>query len=977
MNIEAGTEIGNYRIMSKIGSGGMGEVFLAEDIRLDRKAAVKFLNEELGKDADKLGRFIQEAKAASALNHPNIITVYEIGNSDGHQFIATEFIDGITLRQVLETKPITLLRALDLTLQIADALGAAHDAGIIHRDIKPENVMIRTDGRVKVLDFGLAKLSPDSAQSTEVTIPHLVTRSGVIVGTIAYMSPEQAKGRKLDTRSDIFSLGILMFEIFTGRRPFAGETHLELVSSILKDEPPLLRSIEPEMPEQLERIVSKTLRKDREHRYQDVRDLQIDIEDLRDEIKFDERSTNSHRTVTVAPKQDTHPSNIRSYIRSAFNTNITETRRFTLLHAIIFMAIACSLVAAVWYFRPKTVTTEPTPFKVTEVASWLSAPGEIGATANFSPDGKLLAFASTRSGTKDIWVTQATSTEAIQITRDGFLNTYPIWSPAGDEIAYLSLRPNPAGGNSAGLWRVSALGGGVPKSVANLPNAGAELVHWGKSGRLYYTLNNEVFALEMPNGNAQRISALPDASILIGISPDEKTIAYLTRADKRWSAHTADLDGTNALEIASGVGEVQRGGALVPEAKRLFFSVINDGASQIMSLDVAARQSRVLASPETSSNVIAAAPDGKTLLLSSAREEGNLWRVDLESANKIAIARDLNVKLWPSVSPDNSKIVYQSVKNLNSGDKLFKGAVASKTLAGGENERPTSLADQGFLPQWSPNGSAIAFLKQNGNTVNLFAVNPNGGGERQLTQAGVEWAGYSTSPYNLTQSAAYSWSPDGARIAFIANRSGQFGVWVVNVSDGAEVLLTASPDGSFFYCPIFSPDGRQLAFSFRRKEKDSEGRLVRGLMSIDLATNEVKLIVETTKIIRLVGWGADSTALIAAEASQDNVGLPAETSLIRFALAGGAETRIANLKNAYFYNIFLSEDKKQIAFAARDQNMDNLWIVPIIGGTSRRITNNTDSGRYYSRLAWLRDGRSIVFGEQTRYSLLSKMTDIE
>jgi len=975
MNIEIGKEFGNYRIVSKLGAGGMGEVFLAEDARLDRKVAVKFLNEELGKDPDKLSRFIQEAKAASALNHPNIITVFEIGSSNDAHYIATEFIDGITLREMLDKKGISLIHALDVTLQIADALAAAHNAGIIHRDIKPENVMIRHDGRIKVLDFGLAKLSRETLDSIEATRPHFVTRSGVIVGTVAYMSPEQARARKIDTRSDIFSLGILMFELFTGKRPFAGETTLELVSSILKDEPPLLREVDPAMPGQLERIVSKTLRKDLKHRYQDIRDLEIDIEDLRDEIKFDERANRSQRTAFVGP-QDTQPSNIGSYLRSAFNTNITETRRFTLLHAMIFLVAVGAIIGTVLYLRP-SAAVQRSQVKISEVASWMSAPGELGATASYSPDGKLIAFASTRSGTKDIWVTQATSTEAIQITRDAFLNTQPIWSPTGDEIAYVSVRPNATGGNSIGLWRISALGG-VAKTVANLPSEGAELVHWGQTGKIYYKLNTEIFTVEAQGGSTQKISTLQNpTSVLIGISPDEKSIALVTNADGRWSLQTADLDGTNQREIASGVGEFEGGGAWVPELKKLFFSINNDGVSQVMLLDMLSGQARALASPETASKVVASSLDGKSLLLSSAREEANLWRVDIESSNKTSIARDLNVKLWPAISPDNARVVYQSIKNLNSGDKLFKGSIALKTLSGGENERPTVLSEQGFLPNWSPDGATIALLKQIGSDINLFAVNSSGGGERQLTTAGVEWAGYSTSPYNLVQASAYSWSPDGTRIGHIAKRDGVFGVWTVNVADGSQDLLTASTDGSLFFCPIFSPDASYLAFAYRKKDRDASGKLVRGLMSIDLSTNELKLIFETTRIIRLIGWNADATTLIVAEASKDNVGLPSETNLIGISTANGAETRIANLKNAYFYNIFLSEDKKQIAFTTRDQNLDNIWVVPSVGGTARRVTTNADSGHYYSRLAWTRDGKSIVFGEQTRYSLLSKMTDIE
>ena len=244
----------------------MGEVYLAEDSKLGRQVALKVLLSEVSGDKERVNRFVQEAKAASALNHPNILTVFEIGNHDGSQYIATELIKGLTLRDHLKSETIGLIASLDIALQITAALGAAHEAGIIHRDIKPENIMIRQDGLVKVLDFGLAKLLPNSAQSIETTLPHLNTKPGMIVGTVAYMSPEQARGKQIDPRSDIFSLGIVLFEMFAGKRPFEGESHLDLISSILKDDAPALRQFVPEMPRQLERIVDKTLRKDREHR---------------------------------------------------------------------------------------------------------------------------------------------------------------------------------------------------------------------------------------------------------------------------------------------------------------------------------------------------------------------------------------------------------------------------------------------------------------------------------------------------------------------------------------------------------------------------------------------------------------------------------------------------------------------------------------------------------------------------------------
>ena len=299
------------------------------------------------------------------------------------------------------------------------------------------------------------------------------------------MSPEQAKGRKIDSRSDIFSLGILMFELFAGKRPFAGESHLELVSSILKDDPPLLRAVAPYMPQQLERIVEKSLRKDRNHRYQHVRDLQIDIEDLRDEIKFEAKLASSPPSTVVSGRQTSNHSDFRSALRSVLTTNITEKRRFTLLHALLFVVVFGLIVGGVWYFRPRAISVPATQHKTIEVATWTSAPGELGADASFSPDGKLIAFASTKSGKKGIWVTQINSTEARPVTNDGFGNTQPIWSPQGDEIAYSSLRPGSNGGTTVEIWRVAALGG-VWKSVGTLPTASATLLRWGPSGKIYY-----------------------------------------------------------------------------------------------------------------------------------------------------------------------------------------------------------------------------------------------------------------------------------------------------------------------------------------------------------------------------------------------------------------------------------------------------------------------------------------------------------
>src|SRR5262245_38957238 len=287
--LAAGTSIAHYRILSRLGAGGMGEVYLAEDTRLGRKVALKLLPAKFTQDEDRVRRFEQEARAASALNHPNII-IYEIGEERGTHYIAMEFIDGQTLRQRIASDQLKLPVALDVVIQVAAALAAAHEAGIVHRDLKPENVMLRRDGIVKVLDFGLAKLTEQ--QGTEVdtdapTIAKLPTVPGTVMGTPSYMSPEQARAQKVDARTDIFSLGAVLYEMIAGTGPFAGTTIAVVHAAILAREPAPLTHYVPEVPRELKHLVSKALRKDRDERYQTVKDFLIDLKDLKRELEFE------------------------------------------------------------------------------------------------------------------------------------------------------------------------------------------------------------------------------------------------------------------------------------------------------------------------------------------------------------------------------------------------------------------------------------------------------------------------------------------------------------------------------------------------------------------------------------------------------------------------------------------------------------------------------------------------------------------
>jgi eukaryotic-like serine/threonine-protein kinase len=344
--LEPGTKLGRYEIRSQLGAGGMGEVYLAQDTRLDRKVALKILSDELAADPDRMKRFVQEAKAASGLNHPNIITIYEIDQTGSTPFIATEFIEGSTLRERMRVKPLLLGEVLNVAVQIASALTAAHANGIVHRDIKPENIILRSDGIAKVLDFGLAKLTGQGSQelvdSEAPTRPDLKTDSGVVMGTAIYMSPEQARGHQVDARTDIFSLGVVIYEVLTGHLPFEGSNIYEIMAAILSDrESPPLSRYSREVPAELERIVSKALRKNRDERYQTIKDLLLDLQSLKQQLEFERM----HRTRLT--RED-----------KAVQVSWIQTRRKQLLGVLCILMLAGGAILYAWWKQEHALSSQ-------------------------------------------------------------------------------------------------------------------------------------------------------------------------------------------------------------------------------------------------------------------------------------------------------------------------------------------------------------------------------------------------------------------------------------------------------------------------------------------------------------------------------------------------------------------------------------------------------------------------------------------
>jgi len=417
-----GQTLGPYQIEEKLGEGGMGVVYRARDTRLDRPVAVKVLRAETIADPDRKRRFIQEARAASSLNHPNIVTIYDIGVENGVDYIAMEYIAGRTLDACFGRQGSPLAEALKYALQIVDVLVKAHGAGIIHRDLKPANIMVTAEGLVKVLDFGLAKLAERAGddQLTQTLGRAPLTEAGAIIGTAAYMSPEQAQGRPLDSRSDLFSFGAVLYEMIAGRRPFQGDNKMSLLTALLRDEPAPLRQVQEGTPAELDRIVSRCLRKDPDRRFQTAADLKVALLEIKEESE-----SGRLRAPVTAPGR--------------------PRRRLWIAAPLL---VAATAAVTWWVVRPPPPVPTPVLTRLTSDAGLTTDP-------DFSANGSLMAFASDRGGegNLDIWVQPLPGGEALRITRHQSDDRQPAFSPDGARIAFRSER------DGGGIWVIPALGG--------------------------------------------------------------------------------------------------------------------------------------------------------------------------------------------------------------------------------------------------------------------------------------------------------------------------------------------------------------------------------------------------------------------------------------------------------------------------------------------------------------------------------------
>ena len=803
-----GTRIGHYYIGESLGKGGMGEVYAADDTRLGRRVALKVLPRELAMDRDRRERFEREARAVAALNHPNIVTIYSVEEADGVPFLTLELVEGRTLDAFIPPGGLPLDRFLAYAIPLADAVGAAHQRGITHRDLKPGNVMVGDDGRVKVLDFGLAKLKESDASLAASLPTQELTGEGRIVGTVAYMSPEQAEGKPVDQRSDVFSLGVVLFEMATSQRPFKGDTQVSLLSAIIKDTPSVITDVRADLPRDLARIVRRCLSKDPEDRYQTAKDLRNDLRALKEDLSSAAGAALSgvHAIPAHAP--------------------VAAKRRY--VWAAVAGIAALSVGVAVFVYRSRddrqsdaASTPNAPPFAAVSL-NRLTTTGTAGLAA-ISDDGRYVAYVVTEGGKAGLWLRQVATTSNVPIVPAAEVRIRGMtFSPDGNYLYYSFY---PVGEVYGRLWQVPVLGGSARRVLDDVDGD----ISFDPSGKRFAMVRGiaptQESALVIVDTNGYTTKTLVTRKApnrfrfqSVAWAPDGRSIAALAErgedlqvdvvlidaltgretvlGNHAWrSANYVQWlpDGTGLLvnaqpangELTSQVwllsvpgGEPRRvtndlstyaGISLTADGKS-FVSVRSELHSRVWILDAAGGESRVISSgagADDGVNGLAWMADGRLVYTSASGGNLDIWLMDADGRTRVQLTSDKAHDSWPAVTPDGRRIVFVSERGAARGlwvmgtDGSEQRRIGSVTV----NSEPGLSADDKWVYFTAAGGRNFRIGIDGGEPVPLEVSAPAGSAASPLPQGFHEPV---ASPDGRMVAGHYSSrDPRGERIAVV------------------------------------------------------------------------------------------------------------------------------------------------------------------------------------------------------------------
>jgi len=925
MALSPGTKLGRYEIRAKIGEGGMGEVFLAEDLELRRKVALKILPAEVAANQERMRRFKQEAQAAAALTHPNIAHIYEIGKADGAHFIAMEFVDGLTLRQLIHDQQTPLSKLLRHLQHVAEGLAKAHASGIVHRDLKPDNIMVTRDGHAKVLDFGLAKLvEPQqfSGSSSEMATAIIKQQSeaGTVLGTVGYMSPEQAGGRvhEIDHRSDIFSFGCILYEAITGHKAFEGKDAIDSLNRIIREQPAAIQTFAPSAPADLQRIVRRCLAKDPEERYQTIKDVAIEIKDVRRELQSAGQDTTAppapitssavaseaSESSIVATPTSLSPAVVSTHSSSAeyVVNQIKSHKQASAVTLVIALAVLAGIGFGLYKFLNNRSTSQIVSLEAAKFTRLTTTGNATGAA--ISPDGKWLVHVEDEGGQQSLWLRQvAVANSNTQIVPPAEAHYFGVaFSPDGNYVYYTIREKNASTGT---LYQATVLGGtarrlltGINSSVAFSPD--------GKQMAFFYFVGDEDrLMLANADGSAQRQLAMRHGDEYffgndfsgVSWSPDGKTLASPVASESQ--------NYMSVVTISVATGEIKfftprkwyhvNQVAWFGDGRHLLVTAEDHGSDtfNIWQLSYPTGEGVKLTNDLNSYPTISLTADYRLLAAAQTEEVSNIWVMPAtDSARAKQITQGRNLDGIPSWTPDG-KIVYPA--NTGGGNRdLFL-----MDSRGGNSKQLTSNSRSNRGPAVSPDGRYIVFVSSRTGTSHLWRVDIDGANAKQLTD---------------TSDAVPNMSPDSRWVVYLSCAN-KCTIWKVGIDGGQPLQITDKASGF----PTISPDGKQVACAYL---EDPNVPFKLAILPFDGGPPSRTFAVPVAFLGEETAfrWAADGRAIVYGVTSNGVTNLWAQP------IDGSPPKQLTNFASDRIFGFDFSRDGKQVALSRGTQTSDVVLI---------------------------------------------------